>query len=157
MTVSEVFTKIIKHQIKGIMVHEQLIEYFLFLGDTDNAYRQKCHYKSESRKYIHTMMYYTQHYNKLINIGQLENPDIIPESWYRYERKDVDTSTRKNGIENGLETWKEWEEETKKLYESLYPELISLNEIASAYELTDMIMDVTKELCEINELLLKDK
>ena len=77
-----------------------------------------------------------------------KNPSVIPESWYQYNRHDVNTATRKNAIQVGMDKWVTWEKDTKKLYENLYRELVILNEIASAQEISKYIEDVDNELAD---------
>ena len=57
-------------------------------------------------------------------------------------------------VKNGLTLWVSWEEETKKLYESLYKELCSLDEIASANLLIDYINDVSQEVKDAQGYLI---
>lgn len=61
--------------------------------------------------------YFINHHNKLIPKLEVSDPEIIPSSWYKYSRQDVDNGTKKNAVKNGLTLWREWETETKELYE----------------------------------------
>ena len=51
MTVEQIFSEIINHMVKGLMVHEHLANYYDFLGL--QGYRQchEYHYKEESCSY----------------------------------------------------------------------------------------------------------
>lgn len=128
------------------MVHEQLANYYDFLGLDGYRNCHEYHFMKESVGYRALCRYYVNHYNKLIPETQFDNPDIIPESWYRYERKDVDMSTKKNAIKQGLERWVEWETETKRLYSDMYKEMMANGSVASAKFLCEYIADVDEEL-----------
>jgi len=157
MTINEIFTKLIHHMIKGLMVHDQLTDYYLFLDLEGYRLEQECKYENESTNYRELYKHFVTNHNMLINVGQIENPNIIPSSWYKYTRFDVDISTKKKGIENAFEEWKKWETASLKLYSEMYKELMNLNEVSSALYLKDLIEDVTEELREINSSILKLK
>ena len=48
MTVEEIFGKIVQHQIKGLMIHEQLSNYYDFLGLSGYKRFHECHYYEEN-------------------------------------------------------------------------------------------------------------
>ena len=157
MTIEEIFSQIAAHMVEGLMMHSQMSDYFGFLGLKGYQECHKYHYFEENCNYRKISNYYLCHYNKLILEGSAKNPNIIPESWYKYTRQDVNTPTRKSSIQTGFEKWIKWERDTKKLYEKFYQELMILNEVASAIELKKYIVDVDYELAEAiqKELELK--
>ena len=146
MTVSEIFSKIIAHQIKGLMVHEQLANFYDFLNLHGYKRCHEYHYIEESACMRTVQRYYINHYNKLAKKENIEEPKIIPDSWYNYSRWDVDGGTRQNALKTGISTWIEWEKETKTLYEAMYKELCTLDEIAAACKVKELICDVDCEL-----------
>lgn len=148
MTIDEIFSALGEHMIEGLMVHSQLSDYFGFIGLDGYQECHKYHYFEENSNYKKLGNYYLHHYNKIITETPFKNPSVVPESWYQYTRHDVNSTTRKNAIQVGITKWVEWEQETKKLYEQLYQELINLNEIASAKEVCKYIEDVDKELAK---------
>jgi hypothetical protein len=146
MTVESIFSELAAHMIEGLMVHSQMSDYYGFLGLKGYQECHKYHYFEENINFRKLSAYYLHHYNKIIPEIPFENPSVIPESWYKYNRQDVNASTRKNAIQTGMEKWISWEKETKELYQRMYKELIALNEIAGAEELAKYITDVDKEL-----------
>jgi len=148
MTIEEIFSTISEHMIEGLMIHSQLSDYFAFIGLDGYQECHKYHYFEENSNYKKIGDYYVHHYNKLIIERPFKNPSVIPEAWYAHSRQDISIPTRKVSIQTAMERWVSWETNTKKLYESLYQELINLNEIASAEELSKYIKDVDKELKE---------
>lgn len=155
MTIEEIFSQLSAHMIEGLMVHSQMADYYGFLGLEGYQKCHKYHYFEENCNYKKLGNYYLKHYNKIIPDMPFKNPDIIPDSWFNYKRQDVNAVTRKNAIQIGMEKWVDWEKQTKNLYESLYQELINLNEIAAANELRFYIEDVDYELAFAEQLLLK--
>lgn len=146
MTVDEIFSKLAANMIKGLMIHEQLANYYDFLGLKGYKRIHEYYYLDETCNYRKLCRYYINHFNKLIKEDEIENPDIIPTSWFDHIREDVDISTRKNAVKNGITAWVTWERETKKLYEKLYRELMALDEVSAALYISCFIEDVDYEL-----------
>lgn len=157
MTVDEIFSQIATHMIKGLMYHHQLSEYYLFLGLPGYCECHEYHYMEESCTFNKTCQFFLTHFNKLLPLGQARDPEVIPSSWYKYAREDVDTSTRRTGVKTGLEKWVAWETETKNLYEKMYNELTAINEIAAAHYVKELIKDVNEELDHAKEYHLNKK
>lgn len=146
MTVEEIYSKIAAHMIKGMMIHDQLANYYDFLGLEGYKRCHEYHFLAETCAYRGVCRYFINHHNKLIPEERIEDPAIIPESWYNYTRQDVDSNTKKNAVRNGLVKWVEWERDTKHLYEQMYKELMDIDEVASACKVKCLIKDVDKEL-----------
>ena len=49
------------------------------------------------------------HYNMFAPFEDMNNPQAIPDSWYRYTRQEVDTGTKKSSVKAGVERWVKWE------------------------------------------------
>ena len=152
MTIDEIFSALNEHMIEGLMTHSQLSDYFGFLGLDGYQQCHKYHYFEENKNYKKLSNYYLHHYNKLIAERPFKNPSIVPENWYQYSRADVSAATRKSSIQTAIEKWVKWEKDTKKLYETLYQELIKLNEVAAAKEICNYIIDVDNEIAEACQL-----
>lgn len=146
MTVEEIYKELAEHMIKGLMIHDQLADYYDFLGLKGYRKCHEYHYLDEACNYRKLCKYFVNHHNKLIHIDEIDNPEVIPESWYKYTRQDVDSNTKKNAVKTGLRIWVEWERDTKELYEQMYKELIDINEVASACIIKCFVEDVDHEL-----------
>ena len=81
--------------------------------------------------------------------------DVIPENWFQHSRNDVGNETKLNSLKVGIDKWGKWEINTKQLYERMYGELISLNEIAAGENLMIFIKDVDNELAEAQQEMLE--
>lgn len=146
MTVDEIFTELASHMIKGMMIHEQLANYYDFLGLEGYRMCHEYHFKHETCNYRKLCHYYITHYNKLISDERIEDPKVVPDSWYKYSRSDVDMATKKTSVKTGLTKWVTWESETKKLYEKAYKDLMELGEVAGALYIQEFVCDVDHEL-----------
>lgn len=146
MTVEEIYKKLSSHMVKGVMIHEQMSDYYDFLNLHGYKRCHEYHAKCEMRAMRKLHRYFINHYNRLIEEDVIENPNVIPASWYRYTRQEVDTNTKRNAVKAGIEKWVAWETETKSLYQNMYDELIGLGEVAAAKKLCCYIHATDKEL-----------
>lgn len=146
MTPEQIFGEILNHMVKGLMVHEQLANYYDFLGF--QGYRQchEYHFLIESKSYRKLCHYYTKKYNQVLPEFRFETPDVIPTSWRGYYRQQVDSQTKQKAVRDGLDLWVNWEEDTCALYEQMYKELSNLGEYAASIKVSDLIKEVECEL-----------
>ena len=154
MTVDEIYSEIAAHMIKGMMMHEQLANYYDFLGLSGYKRCHEYHFFDETCEYRSVCRYFINHHNKLIPYKSVDDPHVIPDSWYRHLRQGIDNNTKRNAIRSGLSAWVNWEKETKVLYEKMYKELMELNEVASAFKIKELICNVDCELKKAERYLL---
>lgn len=146
MTVEEIFNKIGSHMKEGLMYHDEMARAYDFLGLYGYSQCQNYHFIEEAEGYRCLSHYYTSHYYKLLQLENIEYPKLFPESWYKYTTMAVDAGTKRNSIKDLLTKWIDWEKSTKKLYQEMWKELHSINEVAAAKFLEQYIEDVTEEL-----------
>ena len=146
MKLNEIYEKLSTHMIQGMMVHEQLANYYDFLGLQGYKACHEYHFLQETLGYRKLCKYFISHHNMLIPNSPVEDPKIIPNNWYAHTRQEVDINTRKTSVKTGLTKWVSWERETKALYQQMYKELVDIGEIASALEVQNFIKDVAGEL-----------
>ena len=146
MTVDEIFSELSAHMIKGLMIHDQMADYYDFLSLCGYKRAHEYHYKKEMCTYRKLHRYYINHFGKLIDEKRIDNPETIPSSWYRYTRNEVDANTKRTAVKNGIEKWVAWEKETKALYQMAYRELMQAKEEAAAIFLQECIKAVDCEL-----------
>lgn len=80
MTIEDIFAELAAHMIKGLMVHDQMRDYYDFLNLKGYAKCHEYHYWEESKNYLCLKHYYFKHHNRLIKEMPIENPKIIPSS-----------------------------------------------------------------------------
>lgn len=157
MTVEEIYSKLAQHMTEGIMIHEQLANYYDFLGLHGFKRCHEYHFLKEICEYRSLCRYYINHRNALIPYLPVQDPKIIPDNWQKFTRQAVDTATKKNAVKNGFTLWESWERETKKLYEQMYKELLELGEVACAEEVLQFVHGADKELKKAERETLKLK
>ena len=150
----QIFSDISAHQIKGLMIHSQLADYYRFLGLDKYADCHEGHYHEENNSWRKMSAYYIQHFNRLIMEQQIDDPKIIPDEWMKATRQDVDTSTKRRAVERGMKQWVDWEKDTKKLYEAAFAELLTLGEGAAAMRVKKCMCAVDDELAEAQGWML---
>ena len=150
-TVETVFSDLAKHIITGLMIHDQLNSYYLFLNLPKYAECHKKQYNEENNDYFLLKEHYITNHNQLIKNQVVANPNIIPPSWQNYSQIEVDTNTKRTAVHDGLKKWMEWEQDTKEFYEDAYIKLIDLNEVNDACFVKHLITKVSKELSQVTE------
>ena len=154
MTVQEIFINLTNHMLEGIMIHEQFISYYKFLGLDGYSRCHEKHFEMESKEYRKIYNYYITTYNQLLPKSQFPQPDVIPDSWIQYARQDVDLKTRRQSIQQGLDKWVKWERETYETYQEIYGQLCEIHEYDAAMQIKKLIKDVHEELCTIEQYQL---
>lgn len=151
MTVEEIFSTLAAHMIKGLMVHDQMANAYGFLNLCGYKKCHEYHYFAESKNYRHLYNYYLTHYHKLLPEQKIEDPQIIPTTWLKYTKMDVDANTKRTAVKDLMKKWADWEKETKALLEKSYKELCDLGEVCAAEKVLCFLHDVSRELKYIQE------
>lgn len=154
MSINEILSSLSTHMIQGTMVHEQLMNCYLFLGLEGYAACHEYHYLSESKGRIKLCKYAARHFSTVIKSGKVSDPEIIPSSWFDTYRENVNSQARKEAMRAALNEWLKWEEETLALYEECYSELLSNTKPSFSEFLVPYIKDVDEELAFIKEEIL---
>lgn len=154
MEVNEIFKELSTHALKGAMVHDGYARYFNFLNLKGYKRMEEYRSKQEMKGYRKIHRYYISHYNKLIPEDKFEAPSVVPEDWYKYSKKEVDTNTKRNAVKTAFTKWVNWEKKTKDLYQKMYKELVDIGEIDSSLEVGNMIKEVSSELERAESMLI---
>ena len=154
MEIQEIFDGLAEHMIKGMMIHENLANYYDFLGLQGYKRCHEYHFMKETCDYRGLCRYYINHFSKLIKEPRFEAPDIIPTTWYMHVREDVDVATKQKAVKQGLEKWHSWEAETKILYQNMAKELLDKGEIAAYNKINELVQGVDMELKKVQRYIL---
>ena len=146
MTTDEIFSELSAHMIKGMMIHDQMANYYDFLSLRGYKRCHEYHFKKETCGYRRINRYYINHFGRLIAEKKVEDPEAIPSSWYRYSRKEVDANTKRSAVRTAIEKWVVWEKETKTLYQSAVKDLRDNGDEAAALFIEEYVKDVDCEL-----------
>lgn len=146
MTVEEIFQGLSERKIRGVMLHDYMVDYFSFLNLHGYKRMSEYHAEKEMKGFRKLHSYFIDHYNKLIPDIRFENAEYIPANWYNYTRLEVDVNTKRTAVRDAFVKWHDWENETKKYYEQMYKELSDIGEYASAMKVAKMVKNVDHEL-----------
>ena len=146
MTVEEIFSTLAAHMEEGITMHKEMADIFSFLNLCGYKKCQEHHYYEESKNCRCLHNFYMEQYYKLIPPKEIKHLEIIPSSWYKYEKMDVDANTKRTAVKEMMQKWVEWEKETKNLLENCYKDLYDQGEICAAMKIAWFLEDVSKEL-----------
>ena len=155
MDLRVIFQRLSTRQIGGLMFHEQLMNYYQFLGLDGYAKCQQYHYISETLSHARLNKFAIKYYSILVRPNQVKDPDIIPSRWYDYIRELIEDDARKEAIEFGLGEWIKWESDSCAIYSSAYLDLMNAGEIAAAEFVKELTMDAEEELTLAKDEKLK--
>jgi prolyl oligopeptidase PreP (S9A serine peptidase family) len=88
-------------------------------------------------------------------LEKIENPQLIPDIWIKYDTFSVDSGTRKSAVKDFMTKWVKWERETKQFYTSMRQELVNIGELAAADQLEKYLKDVSDELEQAEKYLIE--
>lgn len=150
----EIFQRVSERQITGMMMHEQLADFFDFLNLRGFKRLHEYHFFCESAEMRGVHRYYINHYNMLVTGGHPAKPTMIPDNWYAYTRQQVTTDVKRRSIRDAMVKWIAWERESKALYETCYKELCECCEIAAAQKIKDLVCAVDQEIKAADRLCI---
>lgn len=146
MTVEENFSRLASHMVQGMMVHEQLMNSYLFLGLKGYAACHEYHYLSETKGYVKLCKFKMDRYGTICKANVVSDPKVIPDTWYDSVRESVSFEIRKQAMSAAIDEWIQWETETVNLYNEVYKDLFSAGEIIAAEFVKEYSIDAEKEL-----------
>lgn len=153
-SVESIFSEINARMIAALMFHDQMVDYFDFLGMKGYKRLHEYQYFSESLERKKLNQYYINHHNKLIPDIYTGQVAMIPENWQTANRISVGKSTKQKGIEDGFNQYHEWESETKSLYEHYSVKLREMGAVADAIMVENLVEDVDKELKKLERIIV---
>lgn len=152
--VESIFSEINARMIAALMFHDQMSDYFDFLGMKGYKRLHEYQYFAESLERKKLNQYYINHHNKLIPDIYSGQVAMIPESWQTANRISVGKSTKQKGIEDSFNQYHEWEAETKSLYEHYSVKLREIGAVADAIMVEKLVEDVDNELKKLERIIV---
>lgn len=146
MTTEQIFSKVSAHLVKGMMIHDGLADYYDFLSLRGYKRCHEYHFKKESCMYRKLHRWYINRYNRLIEEVQIDNPNVIPSMWYKYQRQGVDPQTKAEAVKDGMEMWVRWERDTLATLQQMDVELRNMGNVPASCFIEKMIKEVAEEL-----------
>lgn len=153
-SIESIFSEINARMIAALMFHDQMADYFDFLGMKGYKRLHEYQYFAESLERKKLNRYYINHHNKLIPDIYTGQVAMIPENWKTANRISVGKSTKQKGIEDGFNQYHEWETETKSLYEHYSSRLREMGAVADAIMVEKLVEDVDSELKNLERIIV---
>lgn len=148
----DVYCAISEHMAKAISFHEQLADYFCFLGL--HGYKKMLEYQymdeCEAKRHLHKR--YIDQHHKIIIPKEVHAPMLIPKDWSKYKTTDIDDSLIPKFVKSALDEYKKWEEQTKEFLKEQCAILMETNMIPDYEYVKEMIVDVEHELKKIRRM-----
>ena len=152
-SVDDVFAEINARQIAALMMHDQMADYFDFLGLSGYKRLHLYQYFSESKERRDVAHYYINHHGKLIPDRFEGNVQMIPESWRSANRMSVGKSTKQKAVEDGFSVYLGWEQATKDVYQKYATALREQGYVADAIFVDRLVEDVDNELERLERII----
>ena len=153
-SIESIFSEINARMIAALMFHDQMSDYFDFLGMKGYKRLHEYQYFAESLERKKLNQYYINHHNKLIPDTYSGQVAMIPENWKTANRISVGKSTKQKGIEDGFNQYHEWESETKSLYEHYASKLREMGSVADDIMVEKLVEDVNSELKKLERIIV---
>lgn len=152
-SVDDVFAEINARQIAALMMHDQMADYFDFLGLNGYKRLHLYQYFTESKERRDVAHYYINHHGKLIQDRFEGNVQMIPESWRSANRMSVGRSTKQKAVEDGFSVYLGWEQATKDVYQKYATALREQGYVADAIFVDRLVEDVDNELERLERII----
>lgn len=153
-SVEAIFSEINARMIAALMFHDQMSDYFDFLGMKGYKRLHEYQYFAESLERKRLNQYYINHHNKLIPDIYTGKVAMIPENWQTANRISVGKFTKQKSIEDGFNQYQVWENETKTFYELYSVKLREVSAVSDAIIVEKLVEDVDMELKELERIIV---
>lgn len=151
----EVFEAINERQLMATDFHCQMVSLFDFLNLPGLKAMHEYQFLSEALEHMKTKRYFLAHHQKLLRDGEMEYKRYIESDWFENDRSRVQTQMREQSVKEAINTYYEWEYETKDFLEQC---INRLNEIGCASDIkmvNELLEDVMDELKHIDRLRIE--
>lgn len=147
-----IYMELDERMAKGLCFHEQLADYFCFLGL--QGFKRMLEYQfmceCEDKRKLHRK--YIERHHKILPVQQIQAPMFIPQSWSNYTTENIDDGVIPKFVKSAIAEWKQWEEGTKELYQKAWQRLKDMGYATDAEHIKELIKGVEKELKDIHRI-----
>ena len=146
MQISEVYGMILKRQIEGVMFHDEMAQYYAFIGLHGYKHFHKNQSKEEMRAYMRTWCFYIDQYGRLPDEQQAKDPEVIPIAWRSVNMDAVSPTVKKQAVKDAIEKYVDWENETIRIYEQACSELWDMGDYIGGEKVKQNLVEANCEL-----------
>lgn len=153
MPAVDILTELKARSIEGVMFHDKMREYFLYLGLHGYAAMHNYHEISEKNAADRLSTSFLRNSGSLIPDKALTAPEVVPAQWYRMKRQDTDAQWRRRAIRDGMTAWRDWEKGTAVLLKDIIFRLSSENEYGCCRLAERKLSDVESEIAGAEDMI----
>lgn len=154
MSVEDIFKEIVARQAYCMMYHNQMANYFDFLGLMGLKRLHEYNYFRESFYVRILNRYYVNHHMKLLTEKEISSPNAIPDTFFVNRRDDVTESDKVKYTKEAMLYYQKLEKETKDVY-SIYAKALMDKGHMKDYECISEILSCSaEELKTINRYII---
>ena len=152
----DVFEEINSRQVKALMFHSEAADLFGFMGLEGFKHMHEYQYLAESAEHREIKSYFLKAHDKILpDDSGIKPVEVVPDDWLQYTRMDVTPSIRKQHTERVMNLYRNWEEETLKVYSMCAHYLMNWGEVTDFCRVKDLIKDVQWELFCLKDICLR--
>lgn len=149
----DVFKDIIRNMVEGTMFHNQMIQYFEYLGLSGFADLQKIRFEDENDELVKLQRYVVEVYGIVVGDVKPDSRNYIPQEWFESLRENLENSQIWEYVKFGIETWKDWESKSRNLYGKLYYDLSDLRDAGGSERIMKVVVETENEMRFAYELM----
>ena len=153
-SVDDIYSEINSRMIAALMFHDQMADYFTFLGLPGYAKIHSKQYHAEGREREKIKTYYIQRHGQIMNDKFTGKVEVIPKTWENVKSLAVGKGTKQKAVEDGFLLYLEWEEETEKLYETYSKALYDGGNVVDALKVGELARHTAEELLMIDAIMI---
>lgn len=147
------FRVAVNNMIEGTMFHNQMIQYFEYLGLSGFSKLQCIRFRDENSEMVCLQRYVIRTYGVVVGESNPDSRSYIPQEWGEKLRETIVDGSEY--VKFGVETWKDWEERSKKKYNSVYFDLCDLRDAGGSERILKVVKETEKELHFVYDIMCK--
>lgn len=149
-----VYAEVNARMIAALMFHNQMAEYFLFLGLCGYSAMHEYQYFSESLERENLRRKYIHRHGHLIPDVYEGKASAIPDNMMTANRMSIGKGTKQKAVEDCFNDYHAWESETKELYQEYSGKLREFGAVIDASCMERMAENVSCELERIENIVM---
>lgn len=153
----EVFNLISNRLVEATMMHSELGDLFAYLGLDGFEKTQDYQFVSENYERNIVNRYAIYNLGYVVNNENVRASKYMPGEINNIARFDVNALDKKDMTRYAVETWVNWETETKELYGNWYVDLCDNHSISSSLFVDKLVRSVDEELKRASNILVELK
>lgn len=139
----------------GVMFHGEQTDVFEFLNYKGFAKIHRDRTYEEYKAFREMRDFLISSTNTVEKIPYSDRKNTIPDIFYSATKMQVKPQERKRYTKDSFDKYVAWENYALEKYKSIYSDLISAGDIATANKVGQLISDTSEELSDLNRLYIE--